>query len=184
MTNDAVYGIIKIIKGGGGTSSKPKEYAMTKQQIEARKVFAKYCVRTEHFCAWAGAQKTSADGKQYVGNAYWVARYVEGVDGLETADFYRDYSKFIDEAKNAWKIPFLEDDIKPYPEDNKYCTIGDTPYNLDTIKKILKTFKKPYEIGVVGGSRYMGSGVNVLYLADTYGNDAIVVPLRELKPTK
>lgn len=158
---------------------------MTKQQIEARKVFAKYCVKTEGYSTWAGAQKTSSDGKQYVGNAYWVARYAESVDGLETADYYRDYSKFIDEAKRAWKIPFCEDDIKPYPEDNKYCTIGDTPYNLDTIKKILKTFKKPYEIGIVeGSSRYMGRGINVLYLADTYGNDAIVIPLRELKATK
>ena len=153
---------------------------MTKQQIEARKVFAKYCVKTEHFCAWAGAQKTSVDGKQYVGNAYWVARYSEGVDGLETADYYRDYSKFIDDAKRAWKIPFCLDDIRVC-DDDKYCTIGDTSYNLNTIKKILKTFKKPYEIGIVEDHRYMSAGINVLYLADTYGNDAIVIPLRKVK---
>lgn len=157
---------------------------MTKQQIEARKVFANYCFKTEFGSLSAGAQKTSVDGKQYVGNAYWVARYVEGVDGLKTAVYNRDYAKFIDEARYAWKTPFSEDDIKPYPENNKYCTIGDTLYNLDTIKKILKTFKKPYEIGVVGGSRYMGSGVNILYLSDADGNDAIVVPLRELKAAK
>ena len=156
---------------------------MTKQQIEARKVFARYCVETENGSLSAGAQKTSSDGKQYVGNAYWVARYVEGVDGLETAEYNRDYSKFIDEAATTWKTPFCKRDIRVM-DDDRFCAIGDNLYNLNTIKKILKTFKKPYEIGVVGGSRYMGSGVNVLYLADTYGNDAIVVPLRELKPTK
>ena len=64
-------------------------------------------------------------------------------------------------------------------DDDKYCTIGDTSYNLNTIKKILKTLKKPYEIGIVEGKAF-----NVLYLADTYGNDAIVFPLRELKATE
>lgn len=156
---------------------------MTKQQIEARKVFAKYCVKTEGYSTSAGAQKTSADGKQYVGNAYWVARYVEGVDGLETADGYRNYSKFIDEAKNKWKTPFCKRDIRVM-DDDRFCAIGDNLYNLNTIKKILKTFKKPYEIGVVGGSRYMGGGVNILYLSDADGNDAIVVPLRELRAVK
>lgn len=178
MTNDVVFDIIKIIKRGGGTPSKPKEYAMTKQQIEARKVFAKYCVKTENGSMSAGAQLTSVDGKQYVGNAYWVARYVEGVDGLKTAVYNRDYAKFIDEAKNKWKTPFCEDDIKVC-DDDRYCTIGDTFFNLDTIKKILKTFKKPYEIGIVDGHRYMGGLIGVLYLSDADGNDAIVVPLRK-----
>lgn len=156
---------------------------MTKQQIAARKVFAKYCVKTENGSLSAGAQKTSSDGKQYVGNAYWAARYVESVDGLETADGIRNYSKFIDEAKDAWKTPFCKRDIRVM-DDDRFCAIGDNLYNLDTIKKIFKTFKKPYEIGVVGGSRYMGSGVNILYLSDADGNDAIVVPLRALKATE
>ena len=153
--------------------------ALTKKQMEARQVFAKYCVKTENGSICAGAQPLSDDGKQYVGNAYWVARYTERVDGLETAGISRDYSKFIDEAKKAWKIPFCEDDIKMC-DDDKFCTIGDNMYNLNTVKKILNSFKKPYEIGIVEGSRYMGSGVNVLYLADSQGNDAIVIPLRPI----
>lgn len=156
---------------------------MTKQQIEARKVFANYCFKTEFGSLSAGAQKTSVDGKQYVGNAYWVARYVEGVDGLKTAVYNRDYAKFIDEARYAWKTPFCKRDIRVM-DDDRFCAIGDNLYNLNTVKKILKTFKKPYEIGVVGGSRYLGSGVNILYLSDADGNDAIVVPLRELKAAK
>lgn len=84
--------------------------ALTKKQIEARQVFARYCVKTENGYDAAGAQRLSDDGKQYVGNAYWVARYTEHVDGLETADRCRDYSKYIDEAKkrgkyrSAWTI--------------------------------------------------------------------------------
>lgn len=154
--------------------------ALTKKQMEARQVFAKYCVKTENGSRCAGAQVMSDDGKQYVGNAYWVARYTEHVDGLKTAGISRDYSKFIDEAKRAWKIPFCVDDIKVCDND-MFCTIGDTMYNLNTVKKILNSFKKPYEIGIVeGNSRYMGSGVNVLYLADAQGNDAIVIPLRPI----
>lgn len=153
--------------------------ALTKKQIEARQVFARYCVKTEDGYDAAGAQRLSDDGKQYVGNAYWVARYTEHVDGLETADRCRDYSKYIDEAKKAWKIPFCVDDIKVCDND-MFCTIGDSMYNLNTVKKILNSFKAPYEIGVVEGSRYMGSGVNVLYLADAQGNDAIVIPLRPI----
>ena len=153
--------------------------ALTKKQMEARQAFAKYCVKTENGYDAAGAQAMSDDGKQYVGNAYWVARYTERVDGLKTADRYRDYSKFVNEAKKAWKIPFCEDDIKVCDND-MFCTIGDNMYNLNTVKKILNSFKKPYEIGIVEGSRYMGSGVNVLYLADAQGNDAIVIPLRPI----
>lgn len=153
--------------------------ALTKKQIEARQVFARYCVKTEGYSVYAGAQRLSNDGKQYVGNAYWIARYTEHVDGLETAGMNRDYSKYIDEAATAWKIPFCKDDIKVC-DDDMFCTIGGTMYNLNTVKKILNSFKKPYEIGVVEGSRYMGSGVNVLYLADAQGNDAIVIPLRPI----
>lgn len=153
--------------------------ALTKKQIEARQVFAKYCVKTGYPVVYAGAQRLSNDGKQYVGNAYWIARYTEHIDGLETAGMNCDYSKYIDEAATAWKIPFCVDDIKVCDND-KFCTIGGTMYNLNTVKKILNSFKKPYEIGIVEGSRYMGSGVNVLYLADAQGNDAIVIPLRPI----
>nr|DAR59213.1 MAG TPA: hypothetical protein [Caudoviricetes sp.] len=77
--------------------------ALTKKQIEARQVFAKYCVKTGYPVVYAGAQRLSNDGKQYVGNAYWIARYTEHIDGLETAGMNCDYSKYIDEAATAWK---------------------------------------------------------------------------------
>lgn len=144
---------------------------LSKKQIEARQVFAKYCVKTENGCDCAGAQLLSDDGKQYVGNAYWIARYTKRVDGLKIANRYRNYSKFINDAATAWKTPFCLDDIRVCDND-MFCTIGDNMYNLNAVKKILNSFKAPYEIGIVSDM------FKALYISDAQGNDAMVLPLR------
>ena len=156
---------------------------MTKKQEQARRVFANYCNKTNSTVG--GAQLNSEDGMQYVCNHFMACRYKDKVDDLKPAQRCVNFQKFIDEVSTVCYTPYCMDDIKPVDgSDNLLCTLGASGvfYDYTALKKMLNTFNgKIAALGISRNSKFMGKGINALYVQDTDGNEGFILAMRPMK---
>lgn len=152
---------------------------ITKQQEQARRIFAKYCQDIDH--ALGGYAISDEDGKQYIGNQFCVVRYTDTVTDNDIAkacvNCTKAFKNFIDEARAEWKDIVSVDDIKPVEGNKDLLQISGNLYNAKALKKMLKTFSGKPALGIVTeGSR--NTKPNVLHIMDVLGNEGILLPLR------
>lgn len=152
---------------------------ITKQQEQARRVFAKYCQNIDH--ALGGYAISDEDGKQYIGNQFCVVRYTETAinDDIVKAsvDCTKAFKKFIDESGAEWKDIVSVDDIKPVEGSKDLMQIAGNLYNAKALKKMLKTFSGKPAVGIVTESD-RNTKPNVLHIMDVLGNEGILLPIR------
>ena len=152
---------------------------ITKQQEQARRIFAKYCQNIDH--ALGGYAISDEDGKQYIGNSFCVVRYKEAVTDSDIAkasvNCTKAFKKFIDESRAEWKDIVSVDDIKLVEGDKNLLQISGKLYNAKALKKMLRTFVGKPAIGIVTESD-RSRKPNVLHIMDVLGNEGILLPLR------
>lgn len=149
---------------------------ITKQQEQARRIFAKYCQDIDH--ALGGYAISDEDGKQYIGNQFYVARYTDTVTDNDIAkasvNCTKAFKKFIDEARAEWKDIISVDDIKPVADNKNLLQISGNLYNAKALKKMLKTFVGKPAVGVVAENKS-----NIIHIIDVRGNEGIILPCKK-----
>lgn len=149
---------------------------ITKQQEQARRVFAKYCQDIDH--ALGGYAISDEDGKQYIGNQFCVVRYTETVTDNDIAkacvNCTKAFKNFIDEARAEWKDIVSVDDIKPVANNKNLLQISGNLYNAKALKKMLKTFVGKPAVGVVAENKS-----NIIHIIDVRGNEGIILPCKK-----
>ena len=149
---------------------------ITKQQEQARRIFAKYCQDIDH--ALGGYAISDEDGKQYIGNQFCVARYKEAVTNDDIAkacvDCTKAFKKIIDESRAEWKDIVSVDDIKPVANNKNLLQISGNLYNAKALKKMLKTFVGKPAVGVVAENKS-----NIIHIIDVCGNEGIILPCKK-----
>ena len=149
---------------------------ITKQQEQARRIFAKYCQNIDH--AFGGYAISDEDGKQYIGNSFCVVRYKEAVtnDDITKAcvDCTKAFKKFIDESRAEWKDIVSVDDIKPVEGNKDLLQVSGNLYNAKAFKKMLKTFVGKPAVGIVTENKS-----NIIHIIDVRGNEGIILPYKK-----
>ena len=149
---------------------------ITKQQEQARRIFAKYCQDIDH--ALGGYAISDEDGKQYIGNQFCVARYTETVTDNDIAkacvNCTKAFKNFIDEARAEWKDIVFVDDIKPVADNKNLLQISGNLYNAKALKKMLKTFVGKPAVGIVTENKS-----NIIHIIDVRGNEGIILPYKK-----
>ena len=149
---------------------------ITKQQEQARRIFAKYCQDIDH--ALSGYAISDEDGKQYIGNQFCVVRYTETVTDNDIAkacvNCTKAFKNFIDEARAEWKDIVSVDDIKPVANNKNLLQISGNLYNAKALKKMLKTFVGKPAVGVVAENKS-----NIIHIIDVRGNEGIILPCKK-----
>ena len=149
---------------------------ITKQQEQARRIFAKYCQDIDH--ALGGYAISDEDGKQYIGNQFCVARYKEAVTNDDIAkacvDCTKAFKKIIDESRAEWKDIVSVDDIKLVEGDKNLLQISGNLYNAKALKKMLKTFVGKPAVGIVTENKS-----NIIHIIDVRGNEGIILPYKK-----
>ena len=152
---------------------------ITKQQEQARRIFAKYCQDIDHDLG--GYAISDEDGKQYIGNSFCVVRYTDTVTNNDIAkacvDCTKAFKNFIDEAAADWKDIVSVDDIKLVEGDKNLLKLSGNLYDANALKKMLKTFSGKPAIGIVTESD-RSTKPNVLHIMDVLGNEGVLLPLR------
>ena len=149
---------------------------ITKQQEQARRIFAKYCQDIDH--ALGGYAISDEDGKQYIGNQFCVVRYTDTVTDNDIAkacvNCTKAFKTFIDEARAEWKDIVSVDDIKPVANNKNLLQISGNLYNAKALKKMLKTFVGKPAVGVVAENKS-----NIIHIIDVRGNEGIILPCKK-----
>ena len=149
---------------------------ITKQQEQARRIFAKYCQDIDH--ALGGYAISDEDGKQYIGNSFCVVRYKEAVTNDDIAkacvDCTKAFKKFIDESRAEWKDIVSVDDIKPVEGSKNLIQISGNLYDANALKKMLKTFSGKPAVGIVTENKS-----NIIHIIDVRGNEGIILPYKK-----
>lgn len=149
---------------------------ITKQQEQARRIFAKYCQDIDH--ALGGYAISDEDGKQYIGNQFCVVRYTDTVTDNDIAkacvNCTKAFKNFIDEARAEWKDIVSVDDIKPVANNKNFLQISGNLYNAKALKKMLKTFVGKPAVGVVAENKS-----NIIHIIDVRGNEGIILPCKK-----
>ena len=149
---------------------------ITKQQEQARRIFAKYCQDIDH--ALGGYAISDEDGKQYIGNQFCVARYKEAVTNDDIAkacvDCTKAFKKIIDESRAEWKDIVSVDEIEPVADNKNLLQISGNLYNAKALKKMLKTFVGKPAVGVVAENKS-----NIIHIIDVCGNEGIILPCKK-----
>ena len=149
---------------------------ITKQQEQARRIFAKYCQDIDH--ALGGYAISDEDGKQYIGNQFCVVRYTDTVTDNDIAkacvNCTKAFKNFIDEARAEWKDIVSVDDIKPVANNKNLLQISGNLYNAKALKKMLKTFVGKPAVGVVVENKS-----NIIHIIDVCGNEGIILPCKK-----
>ena len=149
---------------------------ITKQQEQARRIFAKYCQDIDH--ALGGYAISDEDGKQYIGNQFCVARYKEAVTNDDIAkacvDCTKAFKKIIDESRAEWKDIVSVDDIELVEGNKNLLQVSGNLYNAKALKKMLKTFVGKPAVGVVAENKS-----NIIHIIDVRGNEGIILPCKK-----
>lgn len=149
---------------------------ITKQQEQARRIFAKYCQDIDH--ALGGYAISDEDGKQYIGNQFCVARYKEAVtnDDITKAcvDCTKAFKKIIDESRAEWKDIVSVDDIELVEGNKNLLQVSGNLYNAKALKKMLKTFVGKPAVGIVTENKS-----NIIHIIDVRGNEGIILPYKK-----
>ena len=149
---------------------------ITKQQEQARRIFAKYCQDIDH--ALGGYAISDEDGKQYIGNQFCVVRYTDTVTDNDIAkacvNCTKAFKNFIDEARAEWKDIVSVDDIKPVANNKNLLQISGNLYNAKALKKMLKTFVGKPAVGIV-----TENNSNIIHIIDVRGNEGIILPYKK-----
>ena len=149
---------------------------ITKQQEQARRIFAKYCQDIDH--ALGGYAISDEDGKQYIGNQFCVVRYTDTVTDNDIAkacvNCTKAFKTFIDEARAEWKDIVSVDDIKPVEGNKNLLQVSGNLYNAKALKKMLKTFVGKPAVGVVAENKS-----NIIHIIDVRGNEGIILPYKK-----
>ena len=149
---------------------------ITKQQEQARRIFAKYCQDIDH--ALGGYAISDEDGKQYIGNQFCVVRYTDTVTDNDIAkacvNCTKAFKNFIDEARAEWKDIVSVDDIKPVANNKNLLQISGNLYNAKALKKMLKTFVGKPAVGIVTENKS-----NIIHIIDVRGNEGIILPCKK-----
>ena len=149
---------------------------ITKQQEQARRIFAKYCQDIDH--ALGGYAISDEDGKQYIGNQFCVARYKEAVTNDDIAkacvDCTKAFKKIIDESRAEWKDIVSVDDIELVEGNKNLLQISGNLYNAKALKKMLKTFVGKPAVGIVTENKS-----NIIHIIDVRGNEGIILPYKK-----
>ena len=149
---------------------------ITKQQEQARRIFAKYCQDIDH--ALGGYAISDEDGKQYIGNQFCVARYKEAVTNDDIAkacvDCTKAFKKIIDESRAEWKDIVSVDDIELVEGNKDLLQISGNLYNAKALKKMLKTFVGKPAVGIVTENKS-----NIIHIIDVRGNEGIILPYKK-----
>ena len=149
---------------------------ITKQQEQARRIFAKYCQDIDH--ALGGYAISDEDGKQYIGNQFCVVRYTDTVTDNDIAkacvNCTQAFKNFIDAARAEWNDIVSVDDIKPVANNKNLLQISGNLYNAKALKKMLKTFVGKPAVGVVAENKS-----NIIHIIDVRGNEGIILPCKK-----
>lgn len=149
---------------------------ITKQQEQARRIFAKYCQDIDH--ALGGYAISDEDGKQYIGNQFCVARYKEAVTNDDIAkacvDCTKAFKKIIDESRAEWKDIVSVDDIELVEGNKNLLQVSGNLYNAKALKKMLKTFVGKPAVGIVTENKS-----NIIHIIDVRGNEGIILPYKK-----
>ena len=149
---------------------------ITKQQEQARRIFAKYCQDIDH--ALGGYAISDEDGKQYIGNQFCVVRYTDTVTDNDIAkacvNCTKAFKKIIDESRAEWKDIVSVDDIKPVANNKNLLQISGNLYNAKALKKMLKTFVGKPAVGIVTENKS-----NIIHIIDVRGNEGIILPYKK-----
>lgn len=149
---------------------------ITKQQEQARRIFAKYCQDIDH--ALGGYAISDEDGKQYIGNSFCVVRYKEAVTNDDIAkacvDCTKAFKNFIDEARAEWKDIVSVDDIELVEGNKNLPQVSGNLYNAKVLKKMLKTFVGKPAVGIVTENKS-----NIIHIIDVRGNEGIILPYKK-----
>ena len=149
---------------------------ITKQQEQARRIFAKYCQDIDH--ALGGYAISDEDGKQYIGNQFCVARYKEAVTNDDIAkacvDCTKAFKKIIDESRAEWKDIVSVDDIELVEGNKNLLQVSGNLYNAKALKKMLKTFSGKPAVGIVTENKS-----NIIHIIDVRGNEGIILPYKK-----
>ena len=149
---------------------------ITKQQEQARRIFAKYCQDIDH--ALGGYAISDEDGKQYIGNQFCVARYKEAVTNDDIAkacvDCTKAFKKIIDESRAEWKDIVSVDDIELVEGNKNLLQVSGNLYNAKALKKMVKTFVGKPAVGIVTENKS-----NIIHIIDVRGNEGIILPCKK-----
>ena len=149
---------------------------ITKQQEQARRIFAKYCQDIDH--ALGGYAISDEDGKQYIGNQFCVVRYTDTVTDNDIAkacvNCTKAFKTFIDEARAEWKDIVSVDDIKPVEGNKNLLQVSGNLYNAKALKKMLTTFVGTPAVVVVAENKS-----NIIHIIDVRGNEGIILPCKK-----
>ena len=149
---------------------------ITKQQEQARRIFAKYCQDIDH--ALGGYAISDEDGKQYIGNSFCVVRYKEAVTNDDIAkacvDCTKAFKKIIDESRAEWKDIVSVDDIELVEGNKNLLQVSGNLYNAKALKKMLKTFVGKPAVGIVTENKS-----NIIHIIDVRGNEGIILPYKK-----
>ena len=149
---------------------------ITKQQEQARRIFAKYCQNIDH--ALGGYAISDEDGKQYIGNSFCVVRYKEAVTDSDIAkasvNCTKAFKKFIDESRAEWKDIVSVYDIKLVEGDKNLLQISGNLYNAKALRKMLRTFVGKPAVGIVTENKS-----NIIHIIDVRGNEGIILPYKK-----
>lgn len=149
---------------------------ITKQQEQARRIFAKYCQDIDH--ALGGYAISDEDGKQYIGNSFCVVRYKEAVTNDDIAkacvNCTKAFKKFIDESRAEWKDIISVDDIELVEGNKNLLQVSGNLYNAKALKKMLKTFVGKPAVGIATENKS-----NIIHIIDVRGNEGIILPYKK-----
>lgn len=149
---------------------------ITKQQEQARRIFAKYCQDIDH--ALGGYAISDEDDKQYIGNSFCVVRYKEAVTNDDIAkacvDCTKAFKKIIDESRAEWKDIVSVDDIELVEGNKNLLQVSGNLYNAKALKKMLKTFVGKPAVGIVTENKS-----NIIHIIDVRGNEGIILPYKK-----
>ena len=149
---------------------------ITKQQEQARRIFAKYCQDIDH--ALGGYAISDEDGKQYIGNQFCVVRYTDAVTDNDIAkacvNCTKAFKNFIDEARAEWKDIVSVDDIELVEGNKNLLQVSGNLYNAKALKKMLKTFVGKPAVGIVTENKS-----NIIHIIDVRGNEGIILPYKK-----
>ena len=149
---------------------------ITKQQEQARRIFAKYCQDIDH--ALGGYAISDEDGKQYIGNQFCVVRYTDTVTDNDIAkacvNCTKAFKNFIDEARAEWKDIVSVDDIELVEGNKNLLQVSGNLYNAKALKKMLKTFVGKPAVGIVTENKS-----NIIHIIDVRGNEGIILPYKK-----
>ena len=149
---------------------------ITKQQEQARRIFAKYCQDIDH--ALGGYAISDEDGKQYIGNQFCVVRYADTVTNSDIAkasvNCTKAFKKCIDESRAEWKDIVSVDDIELVEGNKNLLQVSGNLYNAKALKKMLKTFVGKPAVGIVTENKS-----NIIHIIDVRGNEGIILPYKK-----